>query len=88
MTEQPEVKVAPLDEDGVGAVAIGTVLWLVALVVLLLLRDQLTASGSQWWIWVAATGALLGLPGLWFTTRRRAAYRAAAAAEKDDEGDS
>ena len=59
MTEGSTVTVDPLDEDGVGAVAIGTALWLVALIVLILMRGTLTASGSQWWIWVAATGALL-----------------------------
>jgi hypothetical protein len=69
------VQVQPLDEDGVGAVALGTVAWTIALVVLFLLRDRLTQDGAEWWIWVALTGALLGLPGLWYTTRRRAAYR-------------
>ncbi|MFN8126527.1 MAG: DUF2530 domain-containing protein [Candidatus Nanopelagicales bacterium] len=74
--EDPErVQVAPLDADGVGAVAAGTVLWTVAFVVLLLMRDRLAQDGAEWWVWVAATGALLGLPGLWYTTRRRAAYR-------------
>jgi len=72
--------VKPLDVDGVGAVAIGTFLWLIALVVLLLMRSQLEETGSQWWILVAATGAALGVPGLWYTTRRRAAYRRASAA--------
>ncbi len=67
--------VKPLDVDGVTAVAIGTVLWLVALVVLLLMRDRLAETDSQWWIWVAATGAALGPPGLWYTMRRRSAYR-------------
>lgn len=72
-TPHPEVE--PLDEDGVGAVAMGTVAWCVALVVLLLLRDRLAESDAQWWIAVAATGAGLGLLGLLYTTRRRAAYR-------------
>jgi Protein of unknown function (DUF2530) len=76
--QQEPVVVQPLDEDGVTAVALGTIAWTVALVVLLLLRDQLAASGAQWWIWVAVTGALLGLPGLWYTSRRRAAYRRSA----------
>lgn len=84
MTDRAQVEVAPLDEDGVGAVAAGTVLWLIALVVLLLLRGRLDDSDSQWWIAVAATGALLGLPGLWFTTRRRAEYRRAAADSGED----
>jgi Protein of unknown function (DUF2530) len=70
-------QLAPLDVDGVGAVVMGTVLWAVALVVLLVLRPSLEASDSQWWIWVALTGTLLGIPGLAYTTRRRAAYRRA-----------
>lgn len=68
-----EPVVEPLDEDGVGAVAAGTVLWLVVLVILVILRDRL--GTDSWWIQVALVGALLGLPGLWYTTRRRAAYR-------------
>jgi hypothetical protein len=71
--------VKPLDVDGVGAVAMGTVLWAIAALVLLLMRDRLAESGAQWWISVALTGAGLGLPGLGYTTRRRAAYRRAAA---------
>lgn len=75
---QPEPpKVEPLDADGVGAALTGTILWTVALVVLLLLRDRLTAAGAQWWIAVAASGVVLGLIGLAYTTRRRAAYRRA-----------
>ncbi len=74
-----DVEIPPLDEDGVGAVAAGTVLWTVALLVLLLLRDRLGVD--QWWLWVALTGALLGLPGLWFTRRRRSAYRRGATDE-------
>jgi hypothetical protein len=73
----PAVQVPPLDVDGVGAVAIGTAAWAVALVVLLLVRPRLAESGSEWWIWVALTGLLLGLLGLGYTTRRRAAYRKA-----------
>lgn len=75
MTPEQQVTVEPLDEDGVGAVAIGTVLWAIAAVILFLLRDRLAESGAQWWVWVAVTGAALGVPGLWFTTRRRSAYR-------------
>ena len=70
-------EVKPLDVDGVGAVAAGTLLWLVALIVLLFFREDLADSGSEWWIWVAAAGFGLGLPGLWYTRRRRSVYRAA-----------
>ena len=75
MTQADQIQVEPLDEDGVGAVAIGTGLWCVAFVVLLVLRGTLAETQSDWWIWVAATGAVLGVPGLWYTTRRRSAYR-------------
>lgn len=71
-------EVKPLDVDGVGAIAAGTVLWLIAVVVLLIFRDDLAASGSEWWIWVAAAGFGLGLLGLWYTRRRRSVYQAAA----------
>lgn len=77
MSEPEPVVVEPLDEDGVGAVVLGTVVWAVAFVVLWVLRDRLAAADAQWWLWVAGTGALLGLPGLWYTTRRRSAYRRA-----------
>ena len=66
---------APLDVDGVGAVAIGTALWAVALVVLVLFRDKLAETDSQWWITVAVAGVVLGVLGLLYTTRRRAVYR-------------
>jgi len=71
-------EVTPLDVDGVGAIAVGTVLWLIALVVLLFFREDLVASDSEWWIWVAAAGFGLGLPGLWYTRRRRSVYQTAA----------
>ena len=73
---QPEV--APLDVDGVGAVAVGTVLWTIALVACLVFRTQLAAAGNGWWTWVCVAGALLGLAGLVFVRRRRDAYRRAA----------
>jgi hypothetical protein len=69
--------IQPLDVDGVAAIGIGTVLWLVALVVSLLLRDRLTASGDSWWIGVCVAGFLLGIPGLVFLRWRRARHAAA-----------
>lgn len=67
----------PLSVYGVAAAAVGIVMWLVLLVVLLLFRDQLRAHGAQWVMWVPVAGALLGIPGLWYVSRRRAAYLAA-----------
>jgi len=66
----------PLDVDGVGAILVGTIVWGVALVACLLLRDRLTADGHGWWAGACLAGFLLGLPGLWFVRRRRAAYAA------------
>ncbi len=74
-------EVKPLDVDGVGAIATGTELWLAALVALVLFRNQLAANDADWWIWVAATGAALGVPGLWYTRRRRSVYRRAQEAQ-------
>ena len=68
----------PLDVDGVGAVLYGTIAWTVGLVICLLLRDRLAADGHAWWTWVCLAAALMGLPGLWFVRRRRAAYAKAA----------
>lgn len=66
----------PLDEDGVLAVTLGTVAWLVAFAVLFLFfRDQLRAEGQQWWLTVCLVGAGLGVAGRWFTVRRRNTYR-------------
>ena len=79
MPDHPDApRVQPLDVDGVGAVAVGTVAWTVALVVCLVLRDRLAADGHGWWTWVCLAGALLGLPGLWYVRRRRDAHVARA----------
>jgi hypothetical protein len=63
--------VAPVDTDGVRTVAVGTGLWAVALVVLLVMRDDLEAAGRSWWIWTAVAGLGLGLLGFEYTRRRR-----------------
>ena len=62
----------PLETDDVTLVAAGTGLWLVALVVLLVLK----AAGNHvrgWWLVMCAEGALLGLVGVRYCWRRRAA---------------
>jgi len=69
--EEPR-RVAPLDVDAVRTVQIGTALWAVALVVTLLMRDQLSDDGHEWWIWTCVAGLVLGLVGVVITTRRRA----------------
>ena len=69
--------VKPLDVDGVSAAIIGTAIFAVGLVVLLIFRARLADNDATWWLWVLFAGAVMGLVGIWYTTRRRAAYRAA-----------
>ena len=61
---------------------VGTVAWAVALVVLLVLRDQIPPD-QRWWIWTGATGVAMGLFALWFVPRvKRARARSAARREQ------
>lgn len=62
--------------DGVAAITAGTILWAVAFVVLLLAGVRF-GDPNGWWLQVCLTGAGLGLLGVVYTRRRRAAYRAA-----------
>lgn len=66
---------APVDVDGVRTVTTGTVMWLVALGVMLLFRDRLEENGTVWWLWTCVAGVGLGLLGIDYTRRRRAAIR-------------
>lgn len=56
-------------------VVIGTVVWAVALIVLIVLRPQLEENGSTWWIGVAVVGLITGLLATAFLTRRRRRQR-------------
>ncbi|GAB3647824.1 hypothetical protein GCM10028833_12330 [Glycomyces tarimensis] len=44
----------------------GTLLWMVALVVTRLFRDELAESGREWWIACALAGVVLGVLGTAF----------------------
>ncbi len=62
----------PLEHDDVTVVMAGTGLWVAALVVLGIAR--LTgADVRDWWLAMCACGIVLGLVGLRYTQRRRAA---------------
>lgn len=63
------------DSDAVLPVVIGTVVWAVALIVLIVLRPQLEENGSTWWIGVAVVGLITGLLATAFLTRRRRRQR-------------
>ena len=58
--------------------AVITVGWAVALVTLLVLRDQIPPA-ERWWIWTCVAGVVMGLFALWYVPRlKRARARSAA----------
>lgn len=59
------------DRDGVLPVAVGTALWAIALIVLVILREPLEQADASWWITVAILGLLGGAGALVFLTWRR-----------------
>jgi Protein of unknown function (DUF2530) len=69
----------PLEGNDQLITAVITAGFVVALIVLLIVRDSLPAA-DRWWIWVAVFGSLLGLFGLAYVphlkrSRERAAER-------------
>ncbi len=66
--------VEPLDVDGTRTVAVGTVLWLIAFVLLLPFYDRLAEHGRTWWLWTCLAGFGLGVVG-WDYCRRRKNHR-------------
>jgi len=64
--------VPPLDVDGIRAIGVGTVAWIVALVALLPFQDRLEETGNTWWLWTCVAGIGLGVIGeLYCLLRRR-----------------
>lgn len=62
--------------------------WVLALIVLLFVRQSLPA-GVRWWVWTCVCGVLMGLFGLWYVPllkRRRARMAAQRAAVAEPEG--
>jgi len=74
----------PLEANDQLVTAVITAAWAVALVILLILREQIPA-GERWWIWVCAAGLAMGLFGLWYVPRLKRARARAAARRKQAE---
>jgi hypothetical protein len=66
----------PLEANDQLVTAVLTAAWAVALVVLLILRDQIPAD-ERWWIWTCAAGVVMGLFALWYVPRIKRARSAA-----------
>jgi hypothetical protein len=66
----------PLPYDGVRTVTVGTIIWLVALVVMLPFWSDLRSDGRLWWIATAAVGFGLGCLGILYCHRRSVRLRA------------
>ena len=63
-------ELAPLEVNGITAVTIGTGIWSAATLIMVLMRDQLEASGRGDWIAIGVCGIFLGLLGMRYTKRR------------------
>ncbi len=63
--------VEPLDVDGTRTVAVGTVLWLLAFVLLLPFAGRLAEAHRLWWLWTCLAGFGLGVLGWDYCRRRR-----------------
>ena len=60
----------PLEVNGITAVTLGTGIWSIATFIMVLMRDQLEASGRGNWVEIGFCGIVLGLLGMRYTKRR------------------
>ena len=67
----PLAAVEPIDVDGVRAVEIGTLIWLIAFVGMLPFYGRLKDDGRGWWLWTCLAGFGLGALGVDYCRRRR-----------------
>ena len=63
MSSEQRPVAPPLEGDDRLITGVITAGWAIALIVLLIVRNQLAAA-DRWWIWVAVAGFCLGLFGL------------------------
>jgi hypothetical protein len=69
----------PLEANDQLVAGVVTAGWVIALIVLLIVRDSLPAH-ERWWIWTCLSGVALGLFALWYVphfkrSRAKAALR-------------
>lgn len=77
MTRPERPVLPPLEGDDRVITGVITAGWVVALIVLLIVRDSLPYA-DRWWVWVAAFGTFMGLFGLAYVPHlKRSRIRAA-----------
>lgn len=59
------------DSDAILPVSIGTVVWLMVLLALVVAKPSLDESGTTWWIGAAAVGVVSGAGGVLFLMWRK-----------------
>jgi hypothetical protein len=74
-----------MEANDVAIVTGGTVLWLVAFVVLLPFHGWLSSHGHTDWLWTCLAGFGLGLIGVWYCRARRAAIARSRQADQADQ---
>jgi hypothetical protein len=77
----------PMEANDVAIVTGGTVLWLVAFVVLLPFHGWLSQHGHTRWLWTCLVGFGLGLIGIWYCRARRAAIARSDRPDRSDPSD-
>lgn len=65
-------ELTPLEVNGITAVTVGTVIWSVATLIMVFMREQLEDAGRGNWIAIGVAGIILGLLGMRYTKRRAA----------------
>jgi hypothetical protein len=68
--------VEPLDVDGVRTVQVGLAIWFLTFLGLLPFWGALAVADGTWWLWTCLAGSGLGMVGLEYGRRRRAARAA------------
>jgi Protein of unknown function (DUF2530) len=71
----------PLEGDDLLITAVITAAWVVALVVLLIVRDRLPPA-DRWWVWVAVAGVCMGGFGLGYVPHLKKSRERAEAAHR------
>ena len=72
ISQGSKTELMPLEVNGITAVTLGTGLWSIATLIMVLMRDQLEAAGRGNWIAIGVCGIILGLLGMRYTKRRAA----------------